>query len=436
MYRETAKLVVYRNVGEDSILSRLARICETFETKEYEEESLITGIYGEINRILDISTRYAFDENLWHCYLAYLLATNENPFSIITEKVGAVEASVNKFVKNDLKIFLKLFHYDFSRIEETLGIDCFSTILNYHAIEKKEGRYNRSESEKIRQLSRDLAAAKDEEEAFTVLTTFYKNYGVGVLGMNKAFGVGRDEKGKLKIYPIANTEDILLSDLVGYEMQKKLLVSNTEAFVDGRKANNCLLYGDSGTGKSSSIKAILNEYYHRGLRMIEVYKHQFQDLSGVIAQIKNRNYRFIVYMDDLSFEEFEVEYKYLKALIEGGLENKPDNVLIYATSNRKNLIRETWKDRDDMDFEVRRSESMQEKISLATRFGITINYSRPNQNQYMEIVKGLAKKYDHMEITEEELLRRAHIWELQNGGFSGRTAQQFINALLGEKILY
>ena len=254
--------------------------------------------------------------------------------------------------------------------------------------------------------------------------------------MNKAFGIHRDGKGALRIHPIANTEDIRLSDLIGYEMQKKMLVANTEAFVEGRKANNCLLYGDSGTGKSSSIKAILNEYYDRGLRMIEVYKHQFQDLSAVIARIKNRNYRFIIYMDDLSFEDFEVEYKYLKALIEGGLENKPDNVLIYATSNRKNLIRETWKDRDDMDFEVRRSESMQEKISLATRFGIAINYSRPSQNQYMEIVKSLAKKYKHMEISQEELLRRAHIWELQNGGFSGRTAQQFINHLLGEKILY
>ena len=435
MYRETAKLVVFRKIPKDSILMRLSEICEVFETEEFAREDLISDIYVQINRILDVATKYAFDDNLWHCYLAYLLATNENPFTLITEKVGAAEGSVNKFVKHDLRIFLNLFHYDFSRMERILKLDCFSTILHYRAIEKKEGRYNRNESEKIRQLSRDLAAAADEEEAFVILTDFYRDYGVGSFGMNKAFGVVRDHRG-LRIYPISNTEDVRLSDLVGYETQKRLLIANTEAFVSGRKANNCLLYGDSGTGKSTSIKALLNEYYGRGLRMIEVYKHQFQDLSAVIAKIKNRNYYFIIYMDDLSFEDFEVEYKYLKALIEGGLENKPDNVLIYATSNRKNIIRETWKDREDMDFEIRRSESMQEKISLASRFGITINYSRPSQNQYFEIVKSLAKKYAHCALSEEALLQKSHVWELQNGGFSGRTAQQFINHLQGEGLLY
>ena len=148
--------------------------------------------------------------------------------------------------------------------------------------------------------------------------------------------------------PITHTSDVTLDELIGYELQKKQLVENTEAFVEGRRANNCLLFGDSGTGKSTCIKAILNQYYEKGLRLIEVYKHQFQDLSAIIETIKNRNYKFIIYMDDLSFEEFEIEYKYLKAVIEGGMEVRPDNVLIYATSNRRHLIRETWSDRSDM----------------------------------------------------------------------------------------
>lgn len=139
------------------------------------------------------------------------------------------------------------------------------------------------------------------------------------------------------MFPLQRIAHVRLDDLVGYEIAKKKLIDNTEAFVKGRKANNCLLFGDAGTGKSTSIKAILNQYYDQGLRMIEVYKHQFQDLNDVIAQVKNRNYKFIIYMDDLSFEEFEIEYKYLKAVIEGGLERKPDNVLIYATSNRRHL---------------------------------------------------------------------------------------------------
>lgn len=207
--------------------------------------------------------------------------------------------------------------------------------------------------------------------------------------------------------------------------------------MQGRKANNVLLFGDSGTGKSTSIKAIINEYYDQGLRMIEIYKHQFQDLSTIIAQIKNRNYRFIIYMDDLSFEEFEIEYKFLKAVIEGGVETKPDNVLIYATSNRRHLIKETWNDRDDMEHEnggeLHRSDTMQEKLSLVNRFGVTISFSRPNQKEYFEIVKQLAKRYDTIHLSDEELCKEANKWELSHGGISGRTAQQFINYLAGQK---
>ena len=225
----------------------------------------------------------------------------------------------------------------------------------------------------------------------------------------------------------------MLSDLIGYEIQKQKLIDNTEAFVEGRAANNCLLFGDSGTGKSTSIKAILNEYYDRGLRMIEIYKHQFKDLSNIIAQIKNRNYRFIIYMDDLSFEEFEIEYKFLKAVIEGGMETKPDNVLIYATSNRRHLIRETWSDRSDMsNDELHRSDTMQEKLSLVARFGVTINYSKPTKKEFNNIVVELAKRYPGIKLTEEELMAKANMWEMSHGGVSGRTAQQFINYLAGK----
>ena len=162
---------------------------------------------------------------------------------------------------------------------------------------------------------------------------------------------------------------------------RKKLIDNTEAFVQGRKANNCLLFGDAGTGKSSSIKGILNQYYDQGLRIIEAYKHQFQDLNEVIAQIKNRNYRFIIYMDDLSFEEFEIEYKYLKAVIEGGLEKKPDNVLIYATSNRRNLVRERATDKLEIadDNDLHSSDTVQEKLSLVYRFGVRIYFGKPDK---------------------------------------------------------
>ncbi|RDU23334.1 ATP-binding protein [Anaerosacchariphilus polymeriproducens] len=434
MYKEISKLVIYRNLEPQGILTNLAKICEKFDRKDFNRDTLINDIYKEINKLLEIATQYGFDYNLWHCYLAYILATNENPFSITSEKAGAKDGTVNKFALNDFEIFKHLFDYDFSRLEMDLGIDCFRTILDYHSIEKHEQRYNKSVSDKVKVLSREINQSKNTEEVFKIVTGFYQTYGVGKFGLNKAFRVHHSDMG-VELCPIKNIDDVRLNDLIGYEIQKKKLIENTEAFVAGRKANNCLLFGDSGTGKSTSIKAILNEYYEQGLRMIEIYKHQFQDLTSVIAQIKNRNYKFIIFMDDLSFEEFEIEYKYLKAVIEGGLETKPDNVLIYATSNRRHLIRETWSDRSDISKdELHRSDTVQEKLSLVSRFGVTINYSKPSQKEFFEIVKGLAQKNPEITLSDEKLCEEANKWELSHGGISGRTAQQFILNIAGKNL--
>lgn len=434
MYRDIAKLVLYRNLGENSILMKLSGIFEDFDRGDCPNAELVARIYDQIKRLLDLATDYGFDTNLWHNYLAFILITNENSFSMTSEKVGANDGTVNYFVKNDFKIFKKLFDFDFSEIEEALDIDCFTIVNNYKAIGKKERMYNKNVSTKVQDISRAIEGAKDENDIFKIVTDFYKAYGVGMFGLNKAFRIVHPTNGDMQFVPINNTEDVRLDDLIGYEIQKQKIVENTEAFVAGRKANNALLFGDSGTGKSTTIKAIINEYYDQGLRMIEIYKHQFQDLSQVISQIKNRNYRFIIYMDDLSFEEFETEYKYLKAVIEGGLEIKPDNVLIYATSNRRHLIRETWTDRTDLENNngMHKSDTMQEKLSLVNRFGVTINYSKPSQKEYFQIVVGLAEK-NGIHMTEEELCAEANKWELSHGGISGRTAQQFINYLAGKQ---
>ena len=469
MYRLTSKLIVYREIGEDSILMRLSDVCRQFDRGDYDREALTAQILDQIHRLLDLATRYGFNRNLWHNYLAFLLAMTETPFTLVSEKVGANEGSVNHFVKNDLRVFRQLFDYDFSPIEKALDTDVFSVIENYHAVGKKERVYNRSVSEKVQALSCRIEEAADEEDMYRIVTDFYRDYGVGMFGLNKAFRInerwsnstdssGQDgnrngsggRRGRSAaasagstvdyaaageddfLIPITATSDVVLDDLIGYELQKEKLIANTEAFVSGRAANNVLLYGDAGTGKSTSIKAILNQYYDRGLRMIEVYKHEFRYLQRILAEVKNRNYRFIIYMDDLSFEEFEIEYKYLKAVIEGGLETKPENVLIYATSNRRHLIRETWSDRSDRsDDELHRSDTLQEKLSLVARFGISIGYMKPSHKEYLHIVSELAKRYPQITLTEQELAQKANQWELRSGGASGRSAQQFINFLAG-----
>ena len=435
MYKQLSQLLMYGDLDQDGILYQLGEIFHRYDKGDYDRMELVRDINIQIKHLLKVATDYGFDDNLWHNYLTFFLMMSENPFSMTCEKVGASEGTVNLLVENDFRIFKSLFDYDFSKIEKDLGIDCFSRISNYHAISKKDLMYNKNVSEKVRALSKKLENTTTEQEFFDVVTGFYKDYGVGMFGLNKAFRIEENPAGGVIFRPINNMDQVMLDDLVGYDIQKKKLVDNTEAFVQGRKANNCLLFGDSGTGKSTSIKAIVNQYYDQGLRMIEIYKHQFKDLSRVIADIKNRNYRFIIYMDDLSFEEFEIEYKFLKAVIEGGVETKPENILIYATSNRRHLIKESWNDRNDMEHENDRhhSDTVEEKLSLVNRFGVTINYSKPTQKEYFDIVLNLARKQG-ITMSDDDLRTEANKWELSHGGISGRTAQQFVNYLASQEM--
>jgi hypothetical protein len=433
MEKIVAKLLIYGDLKEDSILLNLSKVYSDFHSENYNKEDLISRVYKEVKKILVLGTSCGFDKNLWHNYLTYLLIMDENPFSLTCEKIGSKDGSVNHFAKNDFHAYRELFNFDFTELEEKLGIDCFSCITDYRAIDKPELMYNGNVSEKVRALSEELEKADSDEAFFDCITGFYKRIGVGSFGLNKAFRIKESEGGIVDFTPINNMDKVVLDDLVGYEIQKKKLIDNTKAFVSGKKANNVLLFGDSGTGKSTSIKAIVNEFYGDGLRMIEIYKHQFRLLSQLIAQLKNRNYKFIIYMDDLSFEEDESDYKFLKAVIEGGVETKPDNILIYATSNRRHLIKETWKDRRDVeqDGDIHRSDTMEEKLSLANRFGVTIGYYKPSRQEYYDIVSQLADRHG-ITMEKEALFKEADRWELNHGGISGRTAQQFINYLLGQ----
>lgn len=413
------------------LLQNMSFLMENCANEYYNKEDLVSLLYECMNELLEMTASHGFEGNLWHNYITFLLANDENAYSTACEVVGEVNGSINQVALHDLQIFRELFEYDLHTIENALDIEFVSMLENYENVKGHGKVFNQRIRDSICKLSNTLACSSSAEEFKSILTAFYKNFGVGKFGLHKAFRVEHGENG-VEIVPINKIAHVHLDDLVGYEIAKNKLVENTEAFVEGRRANNCLLFGDAGTGKSSSIKAILNQYYDQGLRMIEVYKHQFQDLNDVIAQIKNRNYKFIIYMDDLSFEEFEIEYKYLKAVIEGGLEKKPNNVLIYATSNRRHLVRETFKDKQDRDEELHTNDTVQEKLSLVARFGVTIYFGRPNKKEFQQIVKVLAERSD-IQMSEEELFLEANKWELSHGGLSGRTAQQFVDYLLGKK---
>ena len=398
----------------------------------YPKSEIIRLMFECTNEIVEISMNMGFKGNLYHNVLTYVMVNSENAFSVASEICGKIKGSITEIALHDFAIFKELYDFDITKIDAQYGVKCLSFLVNYEAEGDTKKYFNHRIRNRINELSLRLATAKDVHEFEDMMAEFYGEFGVGKLGLHKAFRVGHETDGTPYVKPITNTEYISLDDLVGYEIQKKQLIDNTEAFVMGKKANNVLLYGDAGTGKSSSIKAILNEYYDKGLRMIEVFKHEFKDLSSIIAQIKNRNYKFIIYMDDLSFEDFEIEYKYLKAIIEGGLERKPDNVLIYATSNRRHLIRESYSDKDDRSEDMHTSDTVQEKLSLASRFGVSICYVAPNKKEYNNIIKVLASRYN-IQMSEEQLYLEANKWELSHGGLSGRTAQQFINYLVGKE---
>ncbi|WP_442855378.1 ATP-binding protein [Clostridium sp. Marseille-P3244] len=424
--------MLYKNMDYGNILEDMTFLMENHGSVRYDKEELRSRLFICVNELLELSVSHGFYGNLWHTYLTFLLVNDENAYSTSCEIVGEVDGSINEIALHDFGVFKELFDYDFSILEKDLQAGCIGVLLTYENTSGSGKVFNRRIRDRICTLAVSLKSAADAEDFKGKMTQFYREFGVGKLGLHKAFRVEHPKGQKMEIVPITNIAHVHLDDLVGYEIAKKKLIENTEAFVRGRKANNCLLFGDAGTGKSSSIKAILNQYYDQGLRMIEIYKHQFQDLNDVIAQIKNRNYKFIIYMDDLSFEEFEIEYKYLKAVIEGGLERRPENVLIYATSNRRHLIRETFKDKADRDEELHTNDTVQEKLSLVARFGVTIYFGSPDKKEFQEIVRVLARR-GGVDMPEEELLLEANKWELSHGGLSGRTAQQFVDYLLGKE---
>lgn len=278
-------------------------------------------------------------------------------------------------------------------------------------------------------LEKQLAGKTTPEEIADAFLTYYAKYGYGEIASYPAF-CWNDKEHRLQ--SIRHFEAMDFEDIIGYKRQKEQLINNTLAFINHRPANNVLLTGARGTGKSSGVKALAKAYYTDGLRLIQMQKSQLSSLPAIMSSLRQfSGKRFIIFFDDLSFEESDSDYKHLKSAIEGGVESRPDNVLIYATSNRRHLIRETWRDRNDSQDELFRNDSINETISLSDRFGLIINYLEPTQDEYLDIIDHFLRQ-EGFALPREELRVLGHRWNLEHSGRSGRSARQFVTHYLGQ----
>ena len=364
-------------------------------------------------RLIEKAEQLGLSGNLYRAYLIYLLAHEPNLISTSIElRGGKIGNDLREVFKRDIEILLPIFR------GELFGDLKF--VNNY-----KPTVENKNES--FIELTRRLENVGDAAEITYTFIEHYRRFGYGDIATYRAFRWDKNLIG------VRHFEKILLNDLIGYAHQKELLTGNTTAFVDGKPANNVLLVGARGTGKSASVKALVNEYYPKGLRLIQITKPQLKSLPEIMDALRKfLSKRFIIFLDDLSFDESETEYKYLKSAIEGGVESRPENVLIYATSNRRHLIRETWRDRSEELEEVYRDDSANETISLSDRFGLIIHYYAPTQAEYLEIIRSMLKRQG-IELSEENLRLEGLRWEMTHSGRNGRTAQQFVNYYLGQR---
>ena len=378
------------------------------------DEEIFGGAIDEFEiaaRLIERAERLGLCGNLYRAYLIYLLAHEPNLISTTLEAQGGkIGESLREIFKHDVEILLPILR---GEVWSDLKI------LNLY----KPTVANKTFAELTRRLD-NLRSADEIADAFI---EHYKNFGYGDIATYRAF---RWDNG---LVGVRHFETIRLDDLIGYAHQKELLTGNTTAFVDGKPANNVLLVGARGTGKSSGVKALVNEYYSQGLRLVQITKPQLKALPDIMEALRKfLSKRFIIFLDDLSFEESEAEYKYLKSAIEGGVESRPENVLIYATSNRRHLIRETWRDRSEDHDELYRDDSTNETISLSDRFGLIIHYYAPTQAEYLEIIRSMLKRRG-IELDAETLRIEGLRWEMSHSGRNGRTAQQFVNYYLGQR---
>lgn len=439
LIRRVHQLVIFRAVLRDPVVAALLDFLEGLAGNRIHTakvarrvaasySSFITGLASKAVPGGDPSVGTP-----WQNHLMNLVLRDENPFSRGAEGYGleCLGPSLILLVEADLDRLRDLHSLRSEQVAaafRTMGWD--GTWPGWDRLRAEETPCESLSDQRL-EMKRRLSRAADWSPLAPELAAFYSRNGTGKFGEFRAFHWNPQSRGGA-LEGIASPDPITLEDLVGYEDQKQWLVRNTGYFLAGHPANNVFVYGDRGTGKSSAIKALLNRFAGSSLRMVEVSRDDLNDLPRVMSLLRERPQHFIVFVDDLSFEEGETQYKTLKAVLEGSLESRPGNVAVYATSNRRHLIREFFSDRNDLQGdEIRRQDTLQEKVSLADRFGIQLSFVAPDQKQYLAIVHAMAGRRG-LTLKPGDLERRALQWAQRYNARSGRTARQFMDCLCAE----
>ena len=385
IYGKLCLCAVFRNVTENSLFQAFENYCQA--TSDAEKRKAYAAFVAQI---------YAGGGSLT-ALVERLISEDENVYVKSVAEKQTVHAHLQDSVDRELAIFTQF---------ASLTSEDFAADMGLAACEIPEF----------------LSVKVDMGTAYALRLASLHKYGYGIFSSNRMFRLS-DEK---KIEAIVSADRTGIAQFIGYEQERQKVVDNTRAFIEGRPAANVLLCGDAGTGKSSTVKAIANDFFEEGVRLIELRKDQLRYLPYVMGKISNNPLKFIIFIDDLSFNQNNDDFSMLKAALEGSASATADNAVIYATSNRRHIVKESFGDREGDDVHI--NDTLQETLSLSERFGLTVLFSKPNKALYLHIVKELAKRYN-ITMDEKELERQAEEFAIRKGSRSARGAEQFINSL-------
>jgi predicted AAA+ superfamily ATPase len=420
-------LCIFTNIKEDSVIKKYKLLLKYLDKDKISIEKAITFYNDFIYELLNKANSTCLKK-----YVIDLIFLDSNPFTKIIDNNNLNNILILNQVQYELSVLEYITNIKSSDIKEIIiskgKIKDFQVDIINSLIDLKREEDNSNSLKEIDKLKLNILSNNNWGSCLNDIISFYKDYGTGIFGEYRAF-VWEHEDNTTYLRGVEAPDPVKLKDLVGYEDQKETIINNTEHFLKGYPANNILLYGSRGTGKSSTVKAIINEYYNDGLRLIEVDKDKLVDFTKIIRILKDKNLKFIIFVDDLVFEEGEASYSALKTILEGGVENRTNNILIYATTNRKHLVKETFSERAGDD--VHANDAIEEKLSLADRFGMTVSFYSPDQKEYLNIIDNIAEARG-IEVEKDYLHKEALKWVRWYNARSPRTAIQFINWLEGD----